>query len=73
MWIFGDFNGSAKDVSFGIADESFDGAFGDSKVDGFGGVFDNVHFSIFDVRIFNIESSFGCFFFCLHVMITSSM
>ena len=38
----GDFNGSVKGVSSGIADEIFDGAFGDTKdtVDGFRGVFD---------------------------------
>ena len=38
---FGDFNGSAKCVSSGIADEIFDGAFGVTKgtVDGFRGVF----------------------------------
>ena len=39
---FGDFNGSVKGISSGIADDIFDGAFGDTKdtVDGFRGAFD---------------------------------
>ena len=42
---FGDFNGSVKGVSGVIADEIFDGSFGDSKdtVDGSRGVFDKVN------------------------------
>ena len=42
---FGDFNGSVKGVSGGIADEIFDGSFGDSKdtVDGSRCVFDKVN------------------------------
>ena len=46
MWIFWcDFNGSVKGVSGGIADEIFDGSFGDFKdtVDGSRGVFDKVN------------------------------
>ena len=46
MWIFWcDFNGSVKGVSGGIADEIFDGSFGDSKdtVDGSRCVFDKVN------------------------------
>ena len=48
---FGDFNGSSKGVSSGIADEIFDGAFGDSKdnVNGFGGVFDKANGGGFSV------------------------
>ena len=49
--IFGDFNGSVKGVSSGIADEIFDGSFGDSKdtVDGSRGVFDKVNGGGFSV------------------------
>ena len=46
MWIFWcDFNGSVKGVSGGIADEIFDGSFGDFKdtVDGSRGVFGKVN------------------------------
>ena len=52
MWIFWcDFNGSVKGVSGGIADEIFDGSFGDSKdtVDGSRGVFDKVNGGGFSV------------------------
>ena len=46
VWIFWcDFNGSVKGVSGGIADEIFDGSFGDFKdtVGGSRGVFDKVN------------------------------